>query len=271
MMRQKNYKKKAQKKVPISACRKQRCFRVIGMILCLVAILTGCENADKALVFSTESLSEDLVGTTENDWTERDNWQQSEQQNGNADAEVLAGLAGSDSGKSGTDEGLPETGSEPGKAASEAAVPMIYVHVCGAVLQPGVVEVPLGSRAEDALEAAGGFSPEADSEYVNLASPVEDGQQLYFPTMEEAERWRAGMTVSRSGQILTESTNGLININTADETLLCTLPGIGQTRAQAIIAYRQQKGPFERPEDIMKVDGIKQSAFDKISDKITVE
>ena len=79
------------------------------------------------------------------------------------------------------------------------------------------------------------------------------------------------MTVSRSGQILTESANGLININTADETLLCTLPGIGQTRAQAIIAYRQQKGPFESPEDIMKVDGIKQSAFDKISDKITVE
>jgi competence protein ComEA len=106
---------------------------------------------------------------------------------------------------------------------------------------------------------------------VNLASPVEDGQQLYFPTAEEAERWRADMTVSRSGQILTGSAAGLININTADEALLCTLPGIGQAKAQAIIAYRKQKGLFERPEDIMKVAGIKQSAFEKISTQIVVE
>ena len=148
---------------------------------------------------------------------------------------------------------------------------MIYVHVCGAVLNPGVVTVHSGCRAEEVLEAAGGFSPDADREYVNLASPVEDGQQLYFPTAEEAERWRDGMSVSRSGQILMESTLGKVNINTADESLLCTLPGIGKSRAQAIIAYREQKGPFESAEDIMKVSGIKESAFDKISSMIAVE
>lgn len=222
------------KKVQKSTGTNQRCFRIGCVVLCLLMALTGCEDADKALVFTSEGLTEDfaegLTETTESAQLER------------------------------------ETGFWIGEST-----PPIYVHVCGAVMQPGVVEVQSGSRAEDALEAAGGFAPDADREYVNLASPVEDSQQLYFPTIEEAERWWTDMKVSRSGQILTESLTGLININTADEALLCTLPGIGQARAQAIIDYREQNGLFERPEDIMKVAGIKQSAFDKISTQIVVE
>ena len=88
-------------------------------------------------------------------------------------------------------------------------------------------------------------------------SSLEDGQQLYFPTIEEAKQWRESMSVSRSGQIVAQSAGGLININTADEALLCTLPGIGEARARAIVSYRTQRGPFEKPEDIMKVSGIK--------------
>ena len=210
-------------------------FRIFCVALSLLVLLTGCEGTDKALVFSAEDFLAE-------------------------DAEEIEAI----------ESGL-ESGLYPEAEAEGAAAQLICVHVCGAVLNPGVVEVLAGSRAQDALEAAGGFAQEADRDYVNLASPVEDGQQLYFPTIEEAERWREGMTVSRSGQILTESVTGLININTADEKLLCTLPGIGQTRAQAIIAYREQKGLFEKPEDIMKVTGIKQSAFDKISAQITVE
>lgn len=258
MMRQKKRKKRSQK----SRFCEQRGFRIGCAVLCLLVFLTGCEQTDKALVFSSDGWAESVAEDAVTDQVIFENGELAGK--GEAAGTAGPGRPEDESGMSGNDGG-------EGSASSEENMSMIYVHVCGAVVESGVVEVPLGSRAWDALEAAGGFSPEADKEYVNLACPVEDGQQLYFPTTEEAKRWRAGMTVSRSGQITAESDAGLININTADEKLLCTLPGIGEARAQAIIAYRQQKGPFERPEDIMKVAGIKQSVYDKISTQITVE
>lgn len=135
----------------------------------------------------------------------------------------------------------------------------IRVYVCGAVAQPGVVSLSEGSRAEDALAAAGGFTENAHRDYVNLAEWVTDGQKLYFPTLEETE--------SLAGQ---EIGNGLININTADVGVLCTLPGIGESRAKDIIAYRETHGAFESCEDIMRVSGIKDSIYSKICDMITV-
>ena len=136
----------------------------------------------------------------------------------------------------------------------------IRVYVCGAVEKPGVVSLSEGSRAEDALAAAGGFAENAKRDYVNLAEWVTDGQKLYFPTLEEAEIL-----------IEQESGNGLVNINTADVDTLCTLPGIGESRAKDIIAYREAHGAFESCEDIMQVSGIKNSVYSKISDMITVK
>ena len=136
----------------------------------------------------------------------------------------------------------------------------IRVHVCGAVVSPGVVSLPENSRAEDALEAAGGFAENAWRDYVNLAERVQDGEKLYFPTLEESE-----------SLILQELESGLVNINTADVAMLCTLPGIGESRANDIIAYREANGPFGSCEDIMKVSGIKSSVYSRISDKITVK
>lgn len=138
----------------------------------------------------------------------------------------------------------------------------IRVYVCGAVVNPGVVEIPEGSRVEDALEAAGGFGATAGREAVNLADWVTDGQKLYFPTAEEAVE----ESVSEA-----EAASGLVNINTADLATLCTLPGIGESRAQDIISYRETNGRFESCEDIMKVSGIKTAAYEKIRDKITVQ
>lgn len=138
---------------------------------------------------------------------------------------------------------------------------MIYVYVCGAVRAPQVVELPAESRVWDALEAAGGFAAEADRNAVNLAEPLTDGQKLYFPT--EGERELTGSDQA--------SSDGRININTADAAQLCTLPGIGTSRAEAIIAYRKQNGAFAAVEDIMKVSGIKEGAFEKIKDRITVK
>jgi competence protein ComEA len=140
--------------------------------------------------------------------------------------------------------------------------PSIYVYVCGAVENPGVVVLPEGSRVQDALDAAGGFREDAAREAVNLAEKLTDGMKLYFPTPEEAE-----ILESEAQQ----ESDGKVNINTAGVELLCTLPGIGEARAGAIVAYREEYGAFESPEDIMKVSGIKENAYSKIKDKITVK
>lgn len=187
--------------------------------------------------------------------------------------ESAASLAGTAQNPD-SDSGRVVTGT-PGasglSAASEAPgmqePSMIRVYVCGAVACPGVVEIPIGSRVEDALLAAGGFSPDALTEAVNLADWADDGQMLYFPTVEEAAAWEP----VRSGRDVLEEQNGLININTAGAALLCTLPGIGEARAADIISYREAHGGFASCEDIMKVSGIKKSIYEKICDKITVK
>ena len=139
---------------------------------------------------------------------------------------------------------------------------MIYVHVCGAVNAPGVVEIPEGSRGQAALEAAGGFAEDAAEDAVNLAEVLRDGMQLYFPTKEESVAWTA--------QQQAES-EGLVNLNTAGVEALCTLPGIGEAKAKAIVAYREANGAFERVEDIMKVSGIKESAYNQIKELVVVK
>ncbi len=150
--------------------------------------------------------------------------------------------------------GQNDTGQE---AAQE-----ICVYVCGAVAAPGVVFLPAGSRAADALEAAGGFGPEAAEEAVNLAARVSDGEKLYFPTREEHA------VEARAAE---DAASGLVNINTADAAQLCTLPGIGESRAADIIAYREAHGGFAACEEIMQVSGIKESVYNRISGKITVK
>lgn len=144
---------------------------------------------------------------------------------------------------------------------------MIYVHVCGAVKTPGVVELPEGSRAEDALLAAGGFAEGAAREYVNLAAKVKDGERLYFPTEEELLQ-NGGKTHAEAAS---EAGTGLVNINTADVKALCTLSGIGESRAADIIKYREKHGDFKKCEDLMKVPGIKTKLYEGIRDSITVQ
>ena len=100
---------------------------------------------------------------------------------------------------------------------------------------------------------------DAGREAVNLADWITDGQMLYFPTKEEARQ--AG----------TKTAQGLVNINTADAAQLCTLPGIGESRAADIIAYRERNGGFDSCEDIMKVPGIKTNVYEKIRDKIRAD
>lgn len=151
---------------------------------------------------------------------------------------------------------------EQGQTPQKETDREICVYVCGAVAAPGVVFLPDGSRAADALEAAGGFAPEAAEEAVNLAARVSDGEKLFFPSREEYEA---------QAEAAEEAAAGLVNINTADIAQLCTLPGIGESRAADIIAYREAAGGFAACEDIMQVPGIKGSVYSKISSKITVK
>jgi len=186
-------------------------------------------------------------------------------------------------------EAEPNAGStgrtELSDASSEEAKTLV-VHICGAVSAPGVYELPAGSRIIDAVEAGGGFLPEADEACCNLAEEIVDGCQIYIMTKSEScadgqTEKKAGIQTSPDGDMQTTDRNvrsnsapalenGLVNLNTADVAALMTLPGIGESRAKAIISYREQQGAFTKIEDIMKISGIKQAAFSKIKDKITV-
>ncbi len=165
----------------------------------------------------------------------------------------------------------------------EITLQNVMVHVCGAVMAEGVYELEPGSRVIDAVNAAGGFSEGADTAYVNQAQVLEDGVKLRIPTIEETESTNesesdicndagtleAGITGSTEDYKEDVQTSP-VNINTASEAQLCEIPGIGPSRAQSIIAYRDEHGKFGTIEDIMNVSGIKDKFFAKIKDHITV-
>ncbi|WP_051656574.1 helix-hairpin-helix domain-containing protein [Butyrivibrio sp. AE3004] len=161
----------------------------------------------------------------------------------------------------------------------------IMVHVCGAVLCEGVYELPAGSRVVDAIRAAGGLLEEADSNYVNQALVLEDGVKVKIPTLEESALLpeeesgiQASSTTGDAGisgmvpndKASEDSKSSKVNINTAGEDELCSIPGIGPSRAKNIIAYREENGRFGTIEDIKRVSGIKDKFFSKIKDHITV-
>lgn len=140
---------------------------------------------------------------------------------------------------------------------------MICVYVGGAVSDSGVYLLPQGSRLYEAIEAAGGMTEGADPYYLNQAKVLEDAEQIIVLTTQEVQE--------RKEQIQHEEEEaGLVNINTADVTQLMQLNGIGQSRAEAIVAYREQCGRFKQIEDIQQVTGIKAGLYEKIKDKITV-
>lgn len=175
----------------------------------------------------------------------------------------------------------------------------IAVHICGAVNQPGVYYLIENQRLYEAVAKAGGFREDADEDYLNQALVLEDGMKVVVPTIEETalETGAEKMALEESDNLSkniqgskeaekkaleegylhkneeheeTPKQEQKIDLNTADETLLCTLPGIGESRAKSIIAYRQEHGPFERSEDVMNVSGIKEAAYEKIKDYIKV-
>jgi competence protein ComEA len=153
------------------------------------------------------------------------------------------------------------------------------INVTGAVVHPGVYELPAGSRVRDAVQAAGGLSPDASASGANLAALLVDGQSIVIPdgtslTPLPARRGDPlSITIepaSKQGASANTASASLINLNTATLDELDELPDIGPVTAQSIIDYRTTNGPFVIIEDIQKVPGIGQVMFDKIKDLITV-
>lgn len=139
----------------------------------------------------------------------------------------------------------------------------IAVYVCGAVANPGVYYLSIDAIKKDALDAAGGFIEGAAESYVNLAEGVAEGEQIYIPYEEELNSSYSPL----SGE---SESGGMVNINTATAEVLMTLPGIGESKADAIIKYREQHGAFNSIEDIKNISGIKDGVYDNIKDLIVV-
>lgn len=231
---------------------------VFGMVLC--AFLGACgEKEELVLLPSQESIHGELGCFADTASGQTDT---SEQQDTSEKQDEVFEQSDTASKQLDAENGAGTTEAGSTKAS-------IFVHVCGAVARPGVVELPEGSRADDALHAAGGFLEDAARDFVNLAARVEDGQKLYFPAKEEAEELMAAAKTSQQAETAKE--DGTVNINTADKEKLCTLPGIGESRAEDIIAYREKNGGFGRIEEIMNVPGIKEGAYDKLKARIRTE
>ena len=150
--------------------------------------------------------------------------------------------------------------------AQEAAL-MCYIYVCGAVVSPGVYMLPENSRIFEAIASAGGLTEDAAKDAVNQAAFVTDGQMLRIPTVEEAAESAEALADGTDGS---STEDGRLDINRATVAEFMTLPGIGQSKAESIVAYRESKGTFSSVEDLMKVDGIKEGVFNKIKNSIKV-
>lgn len=153
----------------------------------------------------------------------------------------------------------------------------IQVFVNGAVAAEAVYTLPPNSILQDAVQAAGGFAPEANEAVVNLAQPLFNGAQVYIPFLTEEAGTPTAVTIIEAASEANQSeqdaatAGAVVNINTADSAQLDTLPGIGPSTAEKIVAYREENGPFSVIEEIMDVPGIGAGKFAEIRDLITIE
>ncbi|MBR5337093.1 MAG: ComEA family DNA-binding protein [Lachnospiraceae bacterium] len=152
-------------------------------------------------------------------------------------------------GSSAASRAPSETPAESGK---------VFVYVCGEVIRPGVYELVSGSRVKDAIDLAGGLSSDADMAGINQASRVKDQDKIVVPARNSGVSGASG------------TGSGLLDINRATKEQLMALPGIGESKALAIISYREKTGGFKSIEEIQKIEGIKSGVFNKIKDSISV-
>ncbi len=227
--------------------QKYKCFftKMTGCLMVTVLLLCGCAGKnDLEIVTASEEAAQEVSGQ----------------------AEPLQ-----ESGVQEPDSSEPDN-SEPAQISGTAEESPIYVQVTGAVKQPGVYELPKGARVFEAIEKAGGMTEDAKAESINQALEVSDGDMIVLYTQQEWQQMQTDNGAEKTAQSASSESEDdeRININTASLEQLCGISGIGQSRAQSIITYREQNGAFGSIEEIMKVSGIKEGLFQKIKDKIKV-
>lgn len=156
--------------------------------------------------------------------------------------------------------------SDVSSSTTSTAPEEVVVHVAGAVVRPGVLHLPAGSRVVDAIEAAGGVTPNADGARINLAAPVVDGERVYVPAVGEATPAVVGPSGSASG----DDPAGPVDLNTADEAALDALPGVGPATAKAIIEHRTKIGRFTSVDQLLDVRGIGEAKLAELRPLVTV-
>ncbi len=212
---------------------------ILAFVFCLM-LCTGCGDS-----YSVESFSEDGDASASTDTAESE----TEEANGMQNTES------SDDSEESTGDNESETG-------------IIYVYVCGAVNNPDVYELPLGSIARDAIEMAGGLTEEAAVDHINPAKRINDGDRIYVPYEEDVQSGTFSEDIYEADA--NDTDNGKININTAGKEELLKLPGIGNSKAESIIAYRNEHGAFSDVKEIMNVSGIGESIYEKLKDMVIV-
>lgn len=269
--------------------------RQAGMVFALLIVLCGCTKKEEILLLNGEH----AAGTSDGQSVFREDAGAQTDPGTETGRTAAEGSRHVQDGESQGAEEASASASVPADAVNPQSG-VIYVHVCGAVMNPGVYELEAGSRVYEAVQQAGGFADSADQNYVNQAQVLEDGVKLVIPTREEAAAAQDGASeksdasqghaqdgnriaggaereigivgsTRSDGQEEDAATDSRININTASEAQLCEIPGIGTTRAAAIAAYRESHGAFGKPEDIMNVNGIKEGMYEKIKDSIRVK
>ena len=185
-----------------------------------------------------------------------------------AAAEADAGDKKNEAESKAAEEKPDKAKADPGGEEKEGS---IWVYVCGEVASPGVYELQEGDRITHAIEAAGGLTEAAGQVYLNQAAHLTDGQRIYVPSKEEEQSLTEELSPTDRANGQTAKDTGKVNLNTATKAELLSLNGIGESRAEAILAYREANGRFGNIEDLKKVDGIKEGIFQKIREQITVE
>ncbi len=161
---------------------------------------------------------------------------------------------------------------QPTPRATPSPPPMtlIVVHVSGAVASPGIYQLPIGSRIDDAIKLAGGALSDADLNRLNLAARVADGQQVVVP-LRQAQASPAPVAGAEPAGAASPSAPRRVNLNTASIPELDGLPGVGPVTAQRIVAYREQHGSFTRIEQLREAKLVNAATFEKLKDHVTIE
>lgn len=237
-----------------------------ALLLTAVPALTGCgrEAEEEGL-----TIQEEPKGAKAGDESGSGDTEVSEDGQSALDETVQDGTVQEEQVQDDTQEKSADNGQKENNTTS------LYVDVCGAVNRPGVYELQEDARVYEAIASAGGLTENAAPQALNQARVLTDGEQVYVPTKEELEAGLAAgaaQGASKSlGEAGTEGDQGTkVNINTASREELMTLTGIGESKADSIIAYREENGGFKSPEDLMQITGIKEGVYNKIKDDITV-